>query len=118
MSTWTDELKEEVIEQYTSQDPTPETTMEIVEGIAEEHGLTVNGVRMVLSKAGEYVAKGKTASASTEGKTKKKPKQESLDDLTTILKDNSVEVDDTVISKLTGKAAEFFIGAFKTVTAD
>lgn len=116
MSTaWTDELRQEIIEEYQKEEPTPETTMDIVADIASNHSLTVNGVRMVLSRAEVYITKGKTESASKEDKPKKKPKQESLDDLTALLTKHGVEPDDAVISKLTGKAAEYFIGAFTTI---
>ena len=42
---------------YTSAEPTPETSMEIVADIAEQMGESVNGVRMILTKAGVYVRK-------------------------------------------------------------
>jgi len=54
---WTDELKQEVIDAYLAQDPTPETSMEIVKDIAKEFEQSANGVRMVLSRAEVYVKK-------------------------------------------------------------
>lgn len=117
MSDWTPELKAEVIEEYTSSNPTAETTIEIVEKLAEKHDKTVNGLRMILSKGNVYVSAGKktTTTAADSNKPKRKSKQDSLDELNTLLTSNGVELDDTVTSKLTGKAAEFFIGAFKTI---
>ena len=57
MSTWTDETKQEAVDMYTSEEPTPENSMEIVADIAEQLGQTPNGVRMILTKAGVYVKK-------------------------------------------------------------
>jgi HEAT repeat protein len=116
MSDWTDEKKAAVIKEYQDQKPTPENTMDIVADLAQAHNVTVNGVRQILAKANVYVAKGKaTTAADTEAKPKRKSKQESLDDLDKILTDNGVEVDSSITSKLTGKAAEYFIEAFKTI---
>lgn len=116
MSDWTAEQKQEVIEDYTSRNPTSENTVEIVADMAVKYSKTVNGLRMILSKGGVYVSAGKkTATAEDADKPKRKSKQDSLDELNKLLTDNKVEVDETVTSKLTGKAAEFFIGAFNTI---
>ena len=47
---WTDESKQQAIDLYTEQDPTPETSMEIVKDIADELGERQNGVRTVSYK--------------------------------------------------------------------
>ena len=54
---WTDESKAEAVELYTQENPTPETSMEIVKDIADQLGESPNGVRMILTKAGVYVKK-------------------------------------------------------------
>ena len=67
---WTDESKAEAVELYTEQNPTPETSMEIVKDIADQLGESPNGVRMILTKAGVYVKKtpaAKSSSGSTGG---------------------------------------------------
>lgn len=116
MAAWTEDKKAKVVEAYTSQNPTAENTAELIAKIAEAEGETVNGVRMVLSKAGVYVKiANKTATPSGEAKPKRKSKQESLDELTGLMEDHGVEVEDEVVSKLTGKAAEFFIKAINQV---
>lgn len=117
MSDWTDEQKQEVIQKYVEQEPTGDTSAEIVKELAEEYGKTVNGVRMILVRAEKYVSKGKatTAASGGEAKTPRKSKQDSLDELSALLTKHSVVVDSTVIDKLTGKAAEFFIGAFNQI---
>jgi hypothetical protein len=119
MSTqWTDELKQEVIDAYTAAEPTAETSTEIIEELAEKHEKTVNGIRMILIKAEVYVkktAKTSSSSSSSGEKTTRKTKQESLDELSALLSGHGVEVDTTIIDKLTGKAAEFFITSIKTI---
>jgi len=45
---WTDESKQEAIDMYTAEEPTPENSMEIVKDIAAELGESPNGVRMIL----------------------------------------------------------------------
>ena len=53
---WTDESKQQAIDLYTEQDPTPETSMEIVKDIADELGESPNGVRMILTRASVYLS--------------------------------------------------------------
>lgn len=111
MSQWTDESRQQVIDQYTAGNPTPENTLDLIEQIAEEHEKTVNGVRMILSKASVYVSKTANATSATSDsgdKPKRKTKQESLDELSAILTKHGVEADVTIIDKLTGKAADYF----------
>ena len=64
MSTWTDETKQEAVDMYVEESPTPENSMEIVADIAEQLGQTPNGVRMILTKAGVYVKKTPAAKSS------------------------------------------------------
>mgnify|MGYP003317992546 CR=1 FL=1 len=54
---WDDDKKAQAVEMYGEQDPTPETSMEIVKEIADELNESPNGVRMILTKAGVYVKK-------------------------------------------------------------
>ena len=108
---WDDDKKAAVIEAYENADPTPETSMEIVKDIADEYNESPNGVRMVLSKAGVYIKKTPAASgakASTGGtRVSKAAAQESL---IAALTDAGQDVDEDVVSKLTGKAAQYFAG--------
>lgn len=118
-SEWTDELKATAVAQYLDGKPTAENTMDIVAEVAETLGKTVNGTRRILGLAKVYIAKGTVAStAGTADKPKRKSKQESIDELTAILKTNGVENDATVVDKLTGKAAEYFITVIKTLTEE
>lgn len=112
-STWTPELKKQVVDEYLASDPTPENTMDIVKDIAENVGKTAHGVRMILTKEGEYIKKTPAASGSGSGtsnsdKPKRVSKQDSIDALDALLESQAVVVDKTITSKLTGKAAIWF----------
>ena len=109
---WTDEKKAEAIEAYQDAEPTPETSMEIVKEIADELNESPNGVRMILTKAGVYVKKtpatgngGGTSSGGT-----RVSKQAAQDALIAAINDKGLSVDEDIISKLTGKAAQYFTG--------
>jgi len=106
---WEDEEKQRAIEAYETAEPTPETSMEIVKEIAEEMGKTPNGVRMILTKAEVYIKKTPTkseggTSGSTSGGTRVS-KEDAQSSLKAAISDVGQEVDDDIISKLTGKAA-------------
>lgn len=106
---WTDELKAQVIEMYQKAEPTPETSIEIVKEIAEEVEQTPNGVRLILSKAGVYVKKtpasGTKSGSGGNGGGTRIGKEEAQAGLKAAISDAGQEVDEDIISKLTGKAA-------------
>ena len=109
---WDDDKKAQAVEMYGEQDPTPETSMEIVKEIADELNESPNGVRMILTKAGVYEKKapatgngGGTSSGGT-----RVSKQAAQDALTAAITDKGLSVDEDIISKLTGKAAQYFTG--------
>ena len=109
---WDDDKKAQAVEMYGEQDPTPETSMEIVKEIADELNERPNGVRMILTKAGVYVKKapatgngGGTSSGGT-----RVSKQAAQDALTAAITDKGLSVDEDIIAKLTGKAAQYFTG--------
>ena len=109
---WTDESKAEAVELYTTEDPTPETSMEIVKTIADTLGESPNGVRMILTKAGVYVKKAPATSSAKSstgggGRVSKADSQQTLKDA---LSDAGQDIDEDIIDKLTGKAAVYFAG--------
>jgi len=117
---WTDELKASVIEKYEAAGPTPENSTEIIKDIAEEIEMSPNGVRMVLVQAGVYVKKDpatSTAKTKTTSATGDKParvsKESAIADLTAAIEAAGKEVDADSLSKLTGKAAVYFLGVIK-----
>ena len=106
---WTDESKEQAVEMYTAEEPTPENSMEIVKMVAEELGESPNGVRMILTKAGVYVKKTPAAKSSGGGTGGGRVNvAQAQDDLTKAISDAGKEADTAIISKLTGKAAVYF----------
>ena len=108
---WDQEKKDAVIAAYQEQNPTPENSIEIVKEIAEEYDESPNGVRMILSKAEVYVKKAPAAPSSGNGgggggtRVSKAAAQEAL---VSALTDMGAEVDEEIISKMTGKAAQYF----------
>jgi transposase-like protein len=118
MATWSDELKAKVIEMYEGAGPTPESSTEIIKDIAEEIEMSPNGVRMVLVQAGVYVKKEagatttKTTKPAGEG-TKRVSKEASIAELKQTLEDTNKPVDEDILSKLTGKAAVYFLSILK-----
>ena len=107
---WTDEAKAQAVEMYTAEDPTPENSMEIVKEIAAELGESPNGVRMSLTRAGVYVKKTPATKATSSGgggggRVSVADAQQSVIDA---ISDAGMEADQAIISKLTGKAANYF----------
>ena len=113
---WTDESKAEAVELYTTEDPTPETSMEIVKTIADTLGESPNGVRMILTKAGVYVKKAPaTSSAKSNGGGGRVSKADAQQTLKDALSDAGQEIDGDIIDKLTGKAAVYIAGVINAM---
>lgn len=118
---WTQELKDQIIAEYQERNPTPENSIEIVKELAEKHGQTSNGVRMVLSQAKVYVLKGeagKDSKPSTAGKkssegSKRVSKEDSIAALKAEIEEQGKTVDDEILDKLTGKAAVYLLSVLK-----
>ena len=116
MAAWTPELKEQVIQMYKDGEPTPESSTELIKEIAEELDQSPNGVRQVLVQAGVYVkkevaaekAKAISKSGSGEG-TKRVSKEAQFEALRAAITNIGATVDEEIISKLTGKAAAYFV---------
>lgn len=110
---WDDDKKAQAVSMYEAADPTPETSMEIVKDIADELEESPNGVRMILTKAGVYVKKSPASGGSKTtasggnggGRVSKAAAQEGL---IAAISDAGQSVDEEIISKLTGKAAQYF----------
>ena len=120
MSQWTPELKEKVTKMYQDADPTAETSTEIIKDIADELELSPNGVRMVLVQAGVYVKKEASAGSAktTEKKSgegaKRVSKESAIADLKAAIESKGAAVDEDILSKLTGKAAVYFLQVLNT----
>ena len=115
---WDDDKKAAVIEAYENQEPTPENSMEIVKDLADEYNESPNGVRMILCRAGVYVKKtpSTTPSSTGNGGGTRVSKAAAQEDLIAAINDAGQDVDEDVISKLTGKAAQYFSGVIKALT--
>lgn len=113
---WTDEKKTEAIAMYEDNEPTPETSMEIVKLIADEIDESPNGVRMILTKAGVYIKKtpAAKASGSTGGGSTRVSKAAAAEALIAAITDAGKPVDEEIISKLTGKAAMYITSLLVT----
>lgn len=127
MSTkWTPELTQEVVARYTEtmkNDFTTDVereanTTQVIENIVAElkkgemPGATVNGVRILLVKAGVYIKKSGQAPAKAaggaEGGSKRVSKADAHQELINLI--NTIDaslVDAEIIGKLTGKAAQY-----------
>ena len=113
MAVWTEEKKAELIAAYLEKDPTPETTSEIVKELAADFSGTVNSIRMTLNKANVYVKTvPKSTSTGADGApvAKRVSKADSIETLTQAIQAKGLEVDEAILSKLTGKAAIYFTG--------
>ena len=111
---WDDTKKDLVIEAYQNANPTPETSVEIVKDIAEDHDESPNGVRMILTKAGVYIKKTSGAASNGNG-TPRVSKAQAQEELTAALTSVGQIADEDIISKLTGKAAKYFAGVITAI---
>lgn len=121
MSDWTEELKQEVVDAYEAADPTPENSMEIVQELAEKYEKTVNGIRMILSKAGVYVKKASTSKPSSGEKkttTTRVSKDDAIKSLSDAISAAGLEPDAEILAKLTGKAAIYFASVITEIRKD
>ena len=117
---WDDDKKAAVIAAYEEQTPTPENSMEIVKEIADEFDESPNGVRMILSKAGVYVKKTPAASGSgtsSGGGSNRVSKAAAQEALVAVLTDVGAEIDNDIVEKLTGKAAQYFAGVIGAINS-
>lgn len=117
---WDDNKKAEAVEKYLAQDPTPETSIECVKSVAEEMNETVNGVRSILSLAKVYIKKTSTSGSSTSGgETKKRlGKAEQQKMLIDAINDTGQKADESIIDKLSGKAAAYLADVIKKAVND
>jgi len=115
---WDDDKKAQAVSMYEEQEPTPETSMEIVKDIAEELDESPNGVRMILTKAGVYVKKSPATNGggnSTGGGGGRVSKQAMQEELIAAISDAGQAVDNDIIDKLSGKAAQYLAGVIAAI---
>ena len=100
--------------------------MEIVSEIAQENGVTPNGFRMKLTKAGLYIKKAAGSASKSSASTGEKAsggsrtsKAQAHADLRSAFSDAGLApdfLDDAIIDKLTGKAAAHLAEAIRAIT--
>ncbi|QIO00494.1 hypothetical protein PVA66_000115 [Salmonella phage KKP_3831] len=129
---WTDELFEKMSSDYVArmeqfpEDERPGVSMEIVSEIAQENGVTPNGFRMKLTKAGLYIKKAAGSTSKSNASTGEKAsgvsrtsKAQAHSDLRSAFSDAGLApdfLDDAIIDKLTGKAAAHLAEAIRAIT--
>ena len=129
---WTDELFEKMSSDYVArmeqfpEDERPGVSMEIVSEIAQENGVTPNGFRMKLTKAGLYIKKAAGSTSKSSASTGEKAsggsrtsKAQAHADLRAAFSDAGLApdfLDDAIIDKLTGKAAAHLAEAIRAIT--
>lgn len=109
------EDREAIVEEYKLEDPTPETSTEIVKAIAEGRGVSPNAVRFLLMEEKVYVKKDATAKDDTAKTTtsKRVSKEDAINVLRETINGLGKEVDEDIITKLTGKAAIYITSLLK-----
>lgn len=125
---WNDETKAQAVKMYLDAEPTPTNSMEIVKEISDEIGESPNRVRMYLSQAKRddgssvYIKKDGTAAKTTTtasggDKAPRVSKEGAQQALTTAIEEAGADADAEIISKLTGKAAQYFAGVIAKIAA-
>jgi hypothetical protein len=119
---WDEDKKAKAIKMYTEASPTAENSAEILKEVSEALKESVNGVRMILSKAGVYVKVVSGTGEKKAGATGEKKaggtrvsKEESHARLKELLEEGNFEIDEEIVSKLTGKAAVYFANILQKV---
>lgn len=116
---WDDDTRAQAVSEYKEAEPTAETSGEIVKQIAENMGVSANGVRAVLSKAGVYIKKTPTSTSSGKKPASKrvsKADQQKL--LIDAISASGLDADTEIIEKLSGKAAAYLAGVVLYALAD
>lgn len=115
---WDDTKKAQAVELYKEANPTSENSMDIVHDIAEQMEESPNGVRMILVKAGVYIKKDQSAAKSqtTKSTGNRVSKEAAHNALIAAIEEFGGEPDTEIISKLTGKAAIYFVNILKGTT--
>ena len=100
-----------IYDEIVSRGGDPSDVFEAVKSaIADELGESPNGVRMILTKAEVYIKKAPAAgsSAPKSGGGTRVSKAAAVEALAAALSDAGQEVDEDIVNKLTGKAAQYF----------
>ncbi len=110
--------KADIVKNYLDSEPTSENSIEIAERLAEDYEMSINSIRMLLNNEKVWVKKeaaANTTAAAKEGATgtKRVSKESAIKDLRTAIEAKGKEVDDSILEKLTGKAAVYLLSVIK-----
>lgn len=116
MTDWTPELKEQIVAAYQEQNPNSETTIEICKLLAEDFGVTVNGLRRVLVERGVYISKSPKTGKSADGTTSTRvSKADAICELNNTIKEAKFDLDESMTKSMTGKSAVYFTEIIKSL---
>lgn len=112
---YTDEFKEEIKRKYLESDPTANNTVELCKSLADEHGVSANVIRQLLVNAEVYISQGQIT-ASKKSTSTKLDKSKMQDSIQTVIEGLGEKADLDIISKLTGKAANYLSSVMSKLT--
>tara|TARA_S200002703_G_scaffold154651_1_gene157813 strand:+ start:159 stop:524 length:366 start_codon:yes stop_codon:yes gene_type:complete len=115
---WDDDKRQQAVDLYLAEEPTPENSMEVVKQVALELDESPNGVRMILTKANVYIKKeaasgGASSSGSSTSGGGRVSKAEQFERLKKAIEATGQEADMDIIEKISGKAAAYFAGVLE-----
>jgi|DEB0MinimDraft_12_1074336.scaffolds.fasta_scaffold66325_2 hypothetical protein len=128
---WTDEKRKLVVDsyvttmetEYTTDEDRAKSSVEVVKDLADTHGETPNGVRQMLSSAGVYIkatpAKSKSTTPATGTGGTRVNKAEAIQTLRNLIlqaTESPESLDEDILGKMTGKAAQYFAGILLQAT--
>ena len=110
---WNDEgFKNDLKKAYLEAKPTHEANSEILRDLAELFDVSANAIRVFLVRENVYV-KQTVEAVSTDNTevtgTKRVPKEATINKLKKLIEEKGKPVDDAILDKLTGKAAQYII---------
>lgn len=118
---WTEELKQEVTNEYTvriqelPEEERPLNSMRIIEELSVEYGFTKNQVRGVVQHSPNYVKAGRAKPAATAAadKPKRVSKADAQANLASLIEEIGQEPDRDMIAKMSGVQANYVFGVLK-----
>lgn len=109
---WNNEgFKEDLKKAYLESNPTPEANAEILKDLADLFDVSANAIRVFLVRENIYVKQSVEAleSAQEVTGTKRVPKEATINKLKKLIEEKGKPIDDAILDKLTGKAAQYII---------
>lgn len=105
-------VKEAIREAYLSENPTSDTNSEILKKLGEDFQMSANSIRVFLAKENILVKKAQVETGGTKSPTtgtKRVSKEKVLGQLKELISSKGKPIDNDILDKLTGKAAQYLI---------